>query len=211
MSDNGCAFCRGETSARFDKDNQTGLTLEFTENETYIVAFGFNSSGKKTEIKLPIEYCPICARKLKDDKEQTKMKKHIEEMVYLAKRINPKRIAEGTHKNLKYYVLSLGTHPCAYIDVTDTKLCGVDYRNIDVKCHYGLTYSSSKLATVDESGWFIGWDYAHYCDYAGYEINYLQLQSGGKKWTTEEIVNECEEAIDSIVELLETDKGGEQE
>ena len=69
MSDNGCAFCRGETSARFDGDNQTGLTLEFTEEGTSIVAFGFNSSGKKTEVKLPIEYCPICARKLRKEDE----------------------------------------------------------------------------------------------------------------------------------------------
>ena len=67
LNDKGCAFCRGETSARFDGDNQTGLTLEWTENETYIVAFGFNSSGKETEVKLPIEYCPICARELKKE------------------------------------------------------------------------------------------------------------------------------------------------
>lgn len=67
----GCPFCRGETSARFDGDNLTGLTLEFTEEQTYIVAFGFNSSGKETEAKLPIEYCPKCARKLKKDVPDT--------------------------------------------------------------------------------------------------------------------------------------------
>ena len=69
MSKEGCPFCRGENTARFDGDNLTGLTLEFTEEGTSIVAFGFNSSGKETEIKLPIEYCPICARKLRKEDE----------------------------------------------------------------------------------------------------------------------------------------------
>lgn len=66
MSKEGCPFCRGENTARFDGDNLTGLTLEFDfeEEQTYIVAFGFNSSGKETEVKLPIGYCPICAREL---------------------------------------------------------------------------------------------------------------------------------------------------
>ena len=40
-------------------------------------------------------------------------------------------------------------------------------------------------------GWFIGWDYAHYGDYAGYEEKLpKELQTGGKKWTTEEIFKE---------------------
>ena len=61
----GCSFCRGETSARFDGDIQMGLSIEFTENGTSIVAFGYNSSGQHKEVKLPIEYCPKCARELK--------------------------------------------------------------------------------------------------------------------------------------------------
>ena len=133
----------------------------------------------------------------------------MQEMVYSANRITPKRIAEGTHKGLQYYVLNLGTHPCAYIDVTDTELCGKDCCNIDVECHCGLTYSNSKLATVDKEGWFIGWDYAHCCDFVGYEMNYPQLQSGGKKWTTQEIVIECQKVIDRLVELLESEVEGE--
>lgn len=71
MNKEGCSFCRGENTARFDGDNLTGLTLEFNfeDGKTYIVAFGFNSSGKETEVKLPIEYCPICARKLRKEDE----------------------------------------------------------------------------------------------------------------------------------------------
>jgi hypothetical protein len=129
-------------------------------------------------------------------------------IVYSAERIKPERIAEGTHKNLHYYVLNLGTHPCAYIDVSETKLSGIHYDDLDIECHCGLTYSRDKLATVDKKGWFIGWDYAHYCDFAGYEMTFpTHLQNQGKKWTTTEIVCECEAVIDQIDEML---KGGSE-
>ena len=97
----------------------------------------------------------------------------MKEMIYSADWLNPpERIAEGEYKGFNYYVLSLGTHPCAYVDVTNTKLHGEDYDDIDIECHYGLTYAEERLTTVEKKGWFIGWDYAHYGDYAGYEINF---------------------------------------
>lgn len=89
-------------------------------------------------------------------------------MVYQAKRLTPpEQIARGTYKGLDYYVLNLGTHPCAYIDVTDTSLHDIEYEEIDIIVHGGLTYSRPSLATVDKTGWFIGWDYAHYGDFMG--------------------------------------------
>jgi hypothetical protein len=135
----------------------------------------------------------------------------MQEMIYQAERLNPpERIADGNYKGFDYYVLSLGTHPCAYIDVTDTKLKNTFYADIDIECHYGLTYSREYLTTVEKKGWFIGWDYAHHSDYAGYEINFpVMYQSGGKKWTTQEIVNECKEVIDRLIKLLK--EGAENE
>ena len=131
------------------------------------------------------------------------MTEYIKEMVYSANRIDPERIAEGTYKGFDYYVLNLGTHPCAYVDVTETLLNGKEYDSIEIQCHGGLTYSRDYLSTVDKQGWFIGWDYAHYNDYAGYEIMFpSDLQSGGKRWTTEEIVDECKDVIDHIDKLI---------
>lgn len=44
-------------------------------------------------------------------------------------------------------------------------------------------------------GWFIGWDYAHYGDYAGYEeLLPPKIRVGGKKWSTQEIYQEIREA-----------------
>lgn len=74
----------------------------------------------------------------------------LKEMVYNILRKPPERIADGTYKGLDYYVLSLGTHPTAYIDVSDTKLAGKDYNDIDIECHGGLTYSRGYLATVNK-------------------------------------------------------------
>ena len=129
------------------------------------------------------------------------------EMIYQATRLNPpEQIASGNYKGFDYYVLNLGTHPCAYIDVSDTELKQTHYDDIDIDCHGGLTYSREYLNTIDKKGWFIGWDYAHYCDFAGYELAMpTSLSSYGKKWTTQEIVKECETVIDQLVKLL---KGG---
>jgi hypothetical protein len=127
----------------------------------------------------------------------------MKEMIYSAHRLNPpERIAEGEYKGFTYYVLTLGTHPCAYVDVTDTALYGKDYDDIDIECHCGLTYASERLSTVEKKGWYIGWDYAHYCDFAGYELELpYRFSSHGKMWTTQEIVDECKAVIDQIAKM----------
>lgn len=137
----------------------------------------------------------------------------MKEMIYSAKRLSPpEMLADGEYKGFHFYVLNLGTHPCAYIDVTETDLNGKEYTDIDISCHGGLTYSREYLNTVDKKGWFIGWDYAHYCDFAGYELEMpIGIRMNGKRWTTAEIVEECKQVIDQITIVHPTEKGGEQE
>jgi hypothetical protein len=137
----------------------------------------------------------------------------MKEMIYSGTRLNPpEMLADGEYKGFHFYVLNLGTHPCAYVDVADTDLNGKDYGNIDIECHCGLTYSREYLHTVNKKGWFIGWDYAHFMDYVGYEENFpAYLRSiDTKKWTTAEIVNECKKVIDQLI-VYPTEKGGVQE
>ena len=119
------------------------------------------------------------------------------EMEYKDTRAEPFRLATGNHKGFWYYVLSLGTHPCAYVDVTGLSKCGLNPNRID--CHGGITYSDKQLKTVDKTGWFIGWDYAHCYDYSGCmpEI----LNAGTKRWTTAEIIAECKNVIDQLVKM----------
>ena len=133
------------------------------------------------------------------------------EMVYSAKRLNPPEVlAKEEYGGFHFYVLNLGTHPCAYVDVTDTFLNGKEYGSIDIRCHGGWTYSREYLHGIDKKGWFIGWDYAHYNDFAGYELEMpMDIRTIGKKWTTFEIINECKMVIDQINQITtHTERGG---
>ena len=110
----------------------------------------------------------------------------MKQMIYSAVRTQPEQLAVGDYKGFDYYVLSMGTHPCAYIDVTDTDLNGKDLCVIDLECHGGITYAEESLQTVDKKGWFIGWDYAHYGDYTGDQMMFSEdMQMGGREWKTE--------------------------
>ena len=114
-------------------------------------------------------------------------------------------LCEGKYMGYQFYIMNLGTHPTAYVEIPATnKLFGKSYdeiyrMGIDIDVHGGLTYSDNELNNVKENSWFIGWDYVHYGDYAGYEERFpMELITGGKKWTTEEIFEDVVRAIEQI-------------
>lgn len=126
----------------------------------------------------------------------------MKDMIY---NINKEReiLDTGRYKGFNYYIINLGTHPVAYIEIPKGhKLYGKGYEEIDLNVHGGLTYADKYLWITESSkkeGWFIGWDYAHCGDYTGYEEMYpKKYRTGGKKWTTEEILEEVKEGIDEI-------------
>lgn len=120
----------------------------------------------------------------------------------------PKReiLAEGEYKNYHYVIMSYGTHPCAYVAIPKNHKCyGKDYDDIDIRCHGGLTYSRDSLRIGEDTvynGYFIGWDYAHYGDYAGY-FSQIGFDEPCKKWTTEEILEEVNDVIEQLIKLEE--------
>jgi hypothetical protein len=131
----------------------------------------------------------------------------MKQMIYTLNRKNKGEIlATGTYKNFKYYVVSYGTHPCAYVDVSNTLLANKDYHENDIDCHGGLTYGRDYLSAVDtgraNGKWYIGWDYDHYGDYTSNPfINMFGIYGEcEKRWTTEEIVAECKNVINQIVD-----------
>lgn len=133
------------------------------------------------------------------------MNKKIKPMVYQTER-KMELLHTDKYKNYKYYILNLGTHPTAYIAIPKGhKLYGQDYNDIydicDIDVHGGLTYSSHDLLGIDSEDWFIGWDYAHAYDYMGYYMEGEFLAEKTKKWTTEEIIKECENTIEQIINL----------
>lgn len=110
----------------------------------------------------------------------------------------------GTCFGFFYWILNLGTHPTAYIKIPrNNKYFRKDYEEVDIDVHGGLTYSSDHLyisETQQLEGWFIGWDYSHCGDYAGYEEKLPEeLRVGGKKWTTEEIREEVYKACKQLL------------
>lgn len=100
-------------------------------------------------------------------------------------------LVHGQYKDVEFYIMNLGTHPTAYINIP-SKLC---MNNHDLYVHGGITYSEGTLETEHGmiEGNYVGWDYAHYGDYTGF------LPSlSGRKYTTQEILNDVKEAIDQL-------------
>ena len=136
----------------------------------------------------------------------------MKEMVYKKKRNKGNTILDtGYYENYEYLILSLGTHPCAYICLTpDDIFYKKDYDNIDIYCHGGLSFADNCIINILEYSdkykcdtlqtfnrdWIIGWDYAHYDDYIGYYPNNINV----KKWTTQEIKEEVKYVINQLIE-----------
>lgn len=98
----------------------------------------------------------------------------------------------GIYKNHEYFVISMGTHPCAYVKLNSENPKMAE----NVPCHGGVTYNRNYLMIPNEeklNGKFIGWDYAHLNDRWGDEFS-------GYEYTTGEMVADCREVIDWLVE-----------
>ena len=116
-------------------------------------------------------------------------------------------ILTSDYKGWTYSIITLGTHPCAYVDVKNTMFDGKFYADIPIECHGGLTYSADYLPRTNDKGWFIGWDYAHWGDlfYSQYNIDMGVIDIVSKEWTIDEVEEECKNVIDQLIKLTEKD------
>lgn len=107
-------------------------------------------------------------------------------------------LAHDTYKGYEFAIISLGTHPCAYVGIPEGHRFyrkEYDHRMFDaIPAHWGLTYSQMGAAGLMRDKWVIGWDYSHCVDYAA-----IPFWGEGKRWTTEEILEEVKAVIDEIV------------
>lgn len=105
----------------------------------------------------------------------------------------------GRYSEFNYYIISRGTHPCAYIDISNESDIDTEHI-IDDNCHYGETYHKDTLELPGRKmlGDFVGWDYAHAGDFMGFYEGDGTLKYA-KKWTTKEIYTEIISIIDKIV------------
>jgi len=129
------------------------------------------------------------------------MSKEIRPMIYQKDR-KYEILHKDKYKKYNYFILNLGTHPTAYIEIPEGhKLFGKHYDDIYINVHGGLTYSEDDLLGIKSKSWFIGWDYAHAGDYMGYEELFGFINPNDKKWTTEEIIKDCKNVIEQIIEM----------
>ena len=124
---------------------------------------------------------------------------YIEEMVYEPLH-DPKTICEGNIDGIDFKIKSLGSHPTAYIKVpNESSYFGSDYNEIPINIHGGLTYGQLK----NNNEFWIGWDYAHFGDYCYMEFNFGHYKNDEKKYTTNEILIDVENAIKQLNEITE--------
>ena len=99
------------------------------------------------------------------------------------------------YHNRKYFIISLGTHPCAYVEFHHELKRDSD-EWYDTPCHGSITFDDYAYWDENDETYYIGWDYAHFGDYLPYNVC-------GKKWTTKEILENVKEVIDYLNKLVE--------
>jgi len=115
-----------------------------------------------------------------------------------------KILNNNEYRGIKYWVVSYGTHPCCYIEIPKSSILYYEIKElnsdeININCHGGVTYLKDKLFNIDVKGVIIGWDYAHVGDFIGYDLNLPDyLKRNDKIWSTDELIEECKQVIDSI-------------
>ncbi len=111
---------------------------------------------------------------------------------------------EEFYNGWKIVIMNFGIHPCGYIGTSDKEnfFFEKSYNELADMEFYGsvnggFTYASFGVSGFYEQCWFLGWDYSHCGDYAGYNNEDNQYKNA-KKWTTKEIIKEAKEQIDEI-------------
>ena len=118
-------------------------------------------------------------------------------MIYTKAKREPQVLHRGNCNGYDYCIVSFGSHPCAYIAAPKLEYFGYDFVQLDV--HGGITYACycPDLNYV----WSYGWDYAHAGDYHGRETLRTKWALKGKKWTTEEILEDVEKACHELPDV----------
>lgn len=119
---------------------------------------------------------------------------------------NRKLIKAGTHDGIRYYVVSNGSFPTAYVSVPKEWKEFIDTTSI--KCHGGVSYKKGWLE-VDgvriNNHFYIGWDYFHGGDYYRRVRldDDLKIGEDGHIWTLGELISECEKVAEQVKKMVE--------
>lgn len=138
----------------------------------------------------------------------------MKEMIYSANR-KAEVLHKGEYLGYKFCIMNLGTHPTAYVECKLDDLTTYGDERLDtIKVHGGFTYLGEAYWDKKDETKYLGWDYAHHMDYAGYSVILpTELQTyGEKRWTTAEIYKEAMFVITQLERnLLESEDGDTNE
>lgn len=123
--------------------------------------------------------------------------------VVYKKELEKEILHSGEYLKHKFVILNLGMHPTAYIECKLEDCKGTSDERLDeIVVHGGFTWFGTAHWDKDDKTMYLGWDYGHYGDFAGYMTeNDLFIDWNEKKWTTEEIYNEVKYVITQMVQL----------
>lgn len=118
---------------------------------------------------------------------------------------NRKLIKAGFYKCIRYYVISNGSFPTAYIAVPKMWKKFIDTNSIE--CHGGVSYEEDWLEAEGikiNNHFYIGWDYFHCGDYYKRQDRDLRImREDGHVWTLGEIISGCEEVVGQVKRMVE--------
>lgn len=130
----------------------------------------------------------------------------MKEMIYSAER-KMEVLFSGEHKGHKFCIMNLGTHPTAYVQNKIKNLNSYDDDRLDeIDVHGGFTYLDMSYWDKTDRAIYLGWDYGHCWDYAGYYAKYHTYDSYEyKRWTTTEIFEEVKSVIEQLIVVEESE------
>ena len=119
---------------------------------------------------------------------------------------NRKLIKAGIHNGIRYYVVSNGSFPTAYVSVPKEWKESIDIDNIE--CHGGVSYEKDYLVvenTKINNHFYIGWDYFHFRDYYRQQQHDCghKAEEDDHVWTLGEIILECEKVAEQVKRMVE--------
>lgn len=112
--------------------------------------------------------------------------------LYNSNLMDQRKIVEsGELDGYPWYIVSYGSHPCAYVKSDISKKT-----QEEILVHGGITFAGKAFPEFELEGQYIGWDYQHYGDYSG-----LLPRFGGKRWTVDEIMDDVRSVVHQLKEM----------
>ena len=133
-------------------------------------------------------------------------------------------IVEGSiGENWQFKIINThGMHPCAYVRIPENTCLASICRELSEKsdrpfydssifnhihCHGGLTFGEVFDGTSPNPLWgegiWLGWDYGHCGDWAGYETEEENLVAGNHKWSIHDIIPQVADVIHLLADEVD--------